>query len=76
MKPRTRSCNGWTSGPNAFEHRHTKLMLNVETARVSHAKHVSNLEILELRTLEVTFVVTEIVLEAIFFEVKLVLVAR
>jgi hypothetical protein len=51
-------------------------MLNVETARVSHAKHVSNLEILELRTLEVTFVVTEIVLEAIFFEVKLVLVAR
>jgi hypothetical protein len=37
---------------------------------------VSNLEILELRTLAVTFVVTEIVLEAIFFAEKLVLVAR
>jgi hypothetical protein len=25
------SCNGWTSGPKAFEHRHTKLMMNVES---------------------------------------------
>jgi hypothetical protein len=51
-------------------------MMNVETALVSDAERVSNLEISKLRSTAVTFVVTEIVLEAIFFEATLVLVAR
>ncbi len=51
-------------------------MMSVETALVSDAGHVSNLEISKRRTTPVTFVVTEIVLEAIFFEATLVLVDR
>jgi hypothetical protein len=51
-------------------------MMNVESARVSDAEHVSNLEISKRRSGVVTFVVTELVLEAIFCEATPVLVAR